>query len=94
MNTRIPLVLRTAGCAFALVVAGAVASPISAQEATETATTATTTAQVETTTPVTREEEGGFDDWGLLGLLGLGGLLRRPARAVIVDPTPTGTRRP
>lgn len=44
----------------------------------------------------TVEEDEGFDDWGLLGLLGLGGLaglLRRPARAVVVDPEPTATRR-
>ena len=39
-------------------------------------------------------DDGGFDDWGLLGLLGLAGLLRRPARAVVVADRPTtgGTR--
>lgn len=51
------------------------------------------------TNPVTtqiddEDEDDGFDDWGLLGLLGLAGLLgltRRPARDVVVDPTPTRT---
>ena len=45
-------------------------------------------AQEAETPDVATEEDDGFDDWGLLGLLGLlglAGLLRRPARAVVVD---------
>jgi MYXO-CTERM domain-containing protein len=40
------------------------------------------------------DDDDGFDDWGLLGLLGLlglAGLLRRPARAVVVEETPRRT---
>lgn len=29
-------------------------------------------------------EDDGFDDWGLLGLLGLAGLMRRPKQDVVV----------
>lgn len=90
MKNRMLTPLRTAGLVVGLGLAGVVAAPSSAQDATEPA--ATTTAQVDDTETVVEEDEG-FDDWGLLGLLGLGGLLRRPARAVVVDPTPTGTRR-
>ena len=48
----------------------------------------------EVETPATDDDDDGFDDWGLLGLLGLlglAGLLRRPARAVVVD-EPAGYR--
>ena len=39
-----------------------------------------------TTVPVgTRDQDRGFDDWGLLGLLGLLGLVGRKRRDVDVD---------
>ena len=97
MRTHLSRLLRISSLALTLLAAfvtGGVV-PVAAQEeaATEVADEVETAVQT-----VDDEEDEGFDDWGLLGLLGLAGLaglLRRPARAVVVDDRvgPTGTRR-
>jgi hypothetical protein len=59
--------LRVLGATSAAVLLALCASPTIAQE-----DSTTNTATAEPT-----EDDGGFDDWGLLGLLGLAGLIPR-----------------
>lgn len=85
MDTKLWSALRTGGLALALLLGAASVAPAAAQ-------TETADEPVAAQTSDTEEDDGGFDDWGLLGLLGLAGLAglaRRPARNVVVDPTPT-----
>ncbi len=63
------------------------ATPLTAQGNSGTATTSTTATTVSSgTDTLVREpkEDRGFP-WGLLGLLGLGGLLKRPQRETVVQ---------
>lgn len=66
------------------------AAPIQAQG------TTTTTTDTAITAPVQQEEDNDFP-WGLLGLLGLAGLLKRPKTEVVREPVirdTTTTARP
>ena len=98
MGSKLSRVLRSAVLALALLLgltSAAAIAPVAAQEEEATAVVDEAQGAVQA---VDDEEDDGFDDWGLLGLLGLAGLaglLRRPARAVVVDDQPRagGTRR-
>jgi MYXO-CTERM domain-containing protein len=82
--TKLNRLLRAGAIAFLLLLGLVTARPVTAQDAaTEVATQASAT--VNQAADTAKDDDGGFDDWGLfglLGLLGLGGLLRRPKPVV------------
>jgi hypothetical protein len=81
--------LRRAALALALLAGVLSATGTTPAQAQETPTVTTQAAPA--TITETKKETDRTGLWGLLGLAGLAGLLRRPARAVVVD-EPVRTR--
>ncbi|MDB4880346.1 MAG: hypothetical protein JWL60_1792 [Gemmatimonadetes bacterium] len=76
-----------------------IAGPVQAQgTGATTGAQTTTTTNTDTTVMASQPEEDRDFPWGLLGLLGLAGLLKRPQREVVVQREPvvphTSTGRP
>lgn len=93
MRTTFLKALRTTAFGLSLLLFGLLGqggvAPIAAQD---TTTEVVDDAEAAVQTTEDEADDGDNGRWGLLGLLGLAGLaglLRRPARAVITDPTPT-----